>query len=83
MDGGKFMNTLYLALTIVGLFITIFLNKSGQREIGLVAAGFTGGFAFLAAFEDTGYPLPLIFVGGFIATVFFEYIRFKPRLRGD
>ncbi|KPU62558.1 hypothetical protein EP1X_08295 [Thermococcus sp. EP1] len=83
MDGGKLMNILYFTLAIVSLFLAVFLNKSGQRGIGLMASGFAGGFAFLVVFEGSRYPLSLVFISGFIATVFFEYIRFRPRFGED
>lgn len=75
------MNPLYLALSVLFILLTIYLNKSNQREMALLASGFAGGFAFLFAFEKSGYPLPLIFAGGFVATIFFEFLRFRPMQR--
>ncbi|USS40377.1 hypothetical protein NF865_08700 [Thermococcus aggregans] len=71
------MNPLYLVLSIFSILLAIYFNRSNQREIGLIAAGFAGGFAFLYAFEER-YSAPLAFAGGFIATVLFELLRFRP-----
>jgi len=71
------MNPFYLALSIVSLFLAIYLNKSNQREMALLASGFAGGFAFLFAFEKSGYSPFLVFAGGFAATVFFEFLKFR------
>ena len=80
MDRGGNMNPLYLVLSIFSLLLAIYLNRSNRREIGLIASGFAGGFAFLFAFEKR-YPAPLIFAGGFVATIFLEFLRFRSTQR--
>ncbi|HIH72366.1 hypothetical protein GBV73_02630 [Thermococcus sp. 101 C5] len=71
------MNPLYLALSVLFILLTIYFNKSNQRAIGIIASGFAGGFAFLFAFEKSGYSPFLVFAGGFAATVFFEFLKFR------
>ena len=78
MDRGGNMNPLYLALSIFYLLLAIYLNRSNRREIGLIASGFAGGFAFLFAFEKS-YPPNICW--GFVATIFLEFLRFRSTQR--